>query len=97
MKAGREVKEARKEVVREEQRRVASRPPPKIEQAAPKVEKSERVEKENQVPLFEKPTSKELPPLSLLDDPPPASGRLFSRGIRSYVSPGRAEAARFRR
>ena len=37
----------------------------------PKVEKSERVEKERQVALFERRPSKELPPLSLLDDPPP--------------------------
>jgi S-DNA-T family DNA segregation ATPase FtsK/SpoIIIE len=70
-KAGREVKEARSEVLREEQKRVARRKPPKIETVAPKVEKSERVEKERQVALFEKPTAKELPPLSLLDDPPP--------------------------
>jgi len=71
IKTGREVKQARNEVVREEQKRVASRPPPKIEPVPPKVEKSERVEKERQVALFDKPTSKELPPLSLLDDPPP--------------------------
>jgi S-DNA-T family DNA segregation ATPase FtsK/SpoIIIE len=71
IRAGREVKEARKEVIREEKKRVASRPPPKIEPVTQKVEKSERVEKEKQVPLFERPTSKELPQLSLLDDPPP--------------------------
>jgi DNA segregation ATPase FtsK/SpoIIIE, S-DNA-T family len=70
IKAGREVKEARSEVVREEQKRVASRPPPKIEAIVQKVEKSERVEKERQVALFEPPTAKELPALSLLDDPP---------------------------
>ena len=35
-----------------------------------KVEKSERHEKERQVALFERPTAKELPALSLLDDPP---------------------------
>jgi DNA segregation ATPase FtsK/SpoIIIE, S-DNA-T family len=70
IKAGREVKEARSEVIREEQRRVASRPPPKIEPVVQKVEKSERHEKERQVALFERPMSKELPPLSLLDDPP---------------------------
>ena len=70
IKAGREVKEARSEVIREEQKRVASRPPPKIEPVVQKVEKSERHEKERQVALFERPTSKELPPLSLLDDPP---------------------------
>ena len=34
------------------------------------MEKSERVEKERQVALFEPPTAKELPALSLLDDPP---------------------------
>ncbi len=83
IKAGREVKQARKEVVREEQKRVASRPPPKIEQAAPKVEKSERVEKERQVALFEKPTSKELPPLSLLDDPPPAVGGYSAEALEA--------------
>ena len=69
-RAGREVKEARQEVVREEQKRVAHRAPPKIETAAPKVEKSERVEKEKQVPLFERPAANELPALSLLDDAP---------------------------
>ena len=34
------------------------------------VEKSERVEKERQVPLFDAPKAGELPPLKLLDDPP---------------------------
>ncbi|MFC4313079.1 DNA translocase FtsK [Steroidobacter flavus] len=71
IKQGREVKEARSEVIREEKKRVAARPPPKIERVEQKVEKSERVEKERQVALFEAPQSKELPPLSLLDDPPP--------------------------
>ena len=64
------MKEARSEVIREEQKRVASRPPPKIEPVVHKVEKSERVEKERQVALFERPTAKELPALSLLDDAP---------------------------
>jgi S-DNA-T family DNA segregation ATPase FtsK/SpoIIIE len=71
VKAGREVKEARSEIIREEQKRVANRPPPKIEQPKPKVEKSERHEQERQVALFERPTAKELPALSLLDDAPP--------------------------
>jgi len=74
VRAGREVKEARTEVVREEQRRVAKRTPPKIEPVAPKVEKSERLEKERQVPLFDKPLAKQLPPLSLLDDAAPQQG-----------------------
>ena len=70
IKAGRQVKEARTEVIRAEQKRVASRPPPKIEPVVHKVEKSERHEKERQAALFERPTAKELPALSLLDDAP---------------------------
>jgi len=68
---GRERKQARKEVVREEQKKVAGRPPPRIEAAAPIPEKSERVERERQVPLFDAPKSSELPALSLLDEPGP--------------------------
>jgi S-DNA-T family DNA segregation ATPase FtsK/SpoIIIE len=71
---GKEVKQARQEVVREEQKKVAERKPPKIEAPAPKVEKSERVEKEKQVALFEKPGASALPALSLLDDPPARVG-----------------------
>lgn len=70
LRAGREVKEQRQEVVREEQQRVAKRPPPKIEAVAPVVEKSERVERERQVPMFERATSSELPQLAMLDDAP---------------------------
>ncbi len=69
-KVGRESKEARQEVVRVEQKRVANRPPPKIETVAPKVEKSDRLEKERQVPMFENVAATDLPPLSLLDDAP---------------------------
>ena len=73
-KVGREVKQARAEVVREEQKKVAERKPPKIELPTPKVERSERVEKEKQVSMFERPGSTELPALSLLDDAPPRAG-----------------------
>ncbi len=67
---GRERRQARKETVETEQRRVASRKPPRIEPSSAPVELSERIEKERQVPLFEPPKSSELPPLKLLDDPP---------------------------
>ncbi|HTV50892.1 MAG TPA: DNA translocase FtsK 4TM domain-containing protein [Steroidobacteraceae bacterium] len=67
---GRERRQARKELAQSEQRARPSRPPPRIEPPAAHVEKSERVEKERQVPLFEGPKSSELPPLKLLDDPP---------------------------
>src|SRR6185312_10635889 len=67
---GKERRAARRDTVVSEQKRAAARPPPKIEPPAATVEKSERVEKERQVPLFDPPKAGELPPLSLLDDPP---------------------------
>ncbi len=67
---GRERRQARKETIEIEQKKVAVRQPPRIEPSAPGVETSERLEKERQVPLFEAPKSSELPPLKLLDDPP---------------------------
>jgi S-DNA-T family DNA segregation ATPase FtsK/SpoIIIE len=83
VKAGREVKQARQEVVREEQKKAAERKPPKIEAPAPRVEKSERVEKEKQVALFEPPGSTELPELSLLDDPPPRAGGYSAEALEA--------------
>jgi len=67
---GRERRQARKESVQSETRKSAARPPPRIEPPTVTVEQSERVEKERQVPLFEAPKATELPPLTLLDDPP---------------------------
>ena len=83
VKAGREVKQARQEVVREEQKKAAERKPPKIEAPAPKVEKSERVEKEKQVAMFEPPGSTELPELSLLDDAPPRAGGYSAEALEA--------------
>ncbi|TLY89443.1 MAG: cell division protein FtsK, partial [Gammaproteobacteria bacterium] len=48
-----------------------TRAPPRIEPPLPMMEKSARVERERQVPLFDPPKASELPPLKLLDDPPP--------------------------
>jgi DNA segregation ATPase FtsK/SpoIIIE, S-DNA-T family len=62
-------KQARQEVVRVEQKKVANRVPPRIEAPAPLPQKSDRVERERQVPLFDAPKSSELPALSLLDEP----------------------------
>jgi S-DNA-T family DNA segregation ATPase FtsK/SpoIIIE len=69
--SGQQRKQARQEVVREEQKKVAGRPPPRIEAPAPAPEKSERVERERQVPLFDSPKSSELPAMSLLDEAGP--------------------------
>ena len=67
---GKERKRVRVDSVRQEQQKKTTRAAPVIEQPAAPVEKSSRVEKERQVPLFDAPKSNELPPLQLLDDPP---------------------------
>jgi len=67
---GRRQLAARQEVFKSEKERTAGRAPPKIEPNIPMLEQSERAEKERQVPLFDPPSAGELPPLSLLDDPP---------------------------
>jgi S-DNA-T family DNA segregation ATPase FtsK/SpoIIIE len=67
---GRRQQAARQDVVEVEKKRKASRPPPRIEPVMPSLEPSVRAERERQVPLFEPPDAGELPPLSLLDDPP---------------------------
>ena len=63
----------RQDVAEKEKKRTAGRTPPKIEPVIAPLEPSVRAEKERQVPLFEPPSEGELPPLSLLDDPPPQS------------------------
>jgi DNA segregation ATPase FtsK/SpoIIIE, S-DNA-T family len=68
---GRESRDARETAVREVQRKAEKRTPPRIEMPAPAVaEPSKRVEKERQVQLFAKPPSRDLPELTLLDEPP---------------------------
>jgi len=68
---GRRQLAARQDVLQTEKKRVAGRAPPRIEPVVSTLETSVRAEKERQVPLFEPPSAGELPPLSLLDDPPP--------------------------
>ncbi len=67
---GRRSAAARQDVVKVEKRLKANRSKPRIEPVMPTLEPSERAEKERQVPLFDPPAAGELPPLSLLDDPP---------------------------
>ncbi|MGE4072083.1 MAG: DNA translocase FtsK [Lysobacterales bacterium] len=60
---------AEREVVREEEKvKRKKREPVKIETIAPVMEKSERAERELQMPLFENIPSGDLPPLALLDE-----------------------------
>ena len=67
---GRRKAAERQDVVKVEKKLKAMRPKPRIEPTLPTLEPSIRAEKERQVPLFEPSESGELPPLSLLDDPP---------------------------
>jgi len=62
---------ARQDVFETEKRRTATRSKPRIAPVMPALEPSVRAERERQVPLFDPPADGELPPLSLLDDPPP--------------------------
>ncbi|HUY84106.1 MAG TPA: DNA translocase FtsK 4TM domain-containing protein, partial [Steroidobacteraceae bacterium] len=63
-------KQARHDVVREERRKIGPRTPPRIEAPLPAAPRSDRLERERQVPLFDAPKSSELPSLALLDEPP---------------------------
>ncbi|GGC58332.1 DNA translocase FtsK [Undibacterium terreum] len=60
----------REEVVVHERAKIVEAPPIRIEPQVVAVQKSERVEKERQVSLFNDMPDTKLPPLSLLDDPP---------------------------
>ncbi len=68
--AARRMQTRRKEVLRTEKDRKARKKQPKIDPVIRELERSSRAERERQVPLFEVPAAGELPPLSLLDDPP---------------------------
>ncbi len=67
---GARVRQARVQSVSRVKEKAAKRRPPKIEPVLAAPEKSEREERERQTTMFETPTSGELPPVSLLDDPP---------------------------
>jgi S-DNA-T family DNA segregation ATPase FtsK/SpoIIIE len=67
---GRRSAAARQDIVKVEKKLKANRVKPRIEPVMSTLEPSERAEKERQVPLFDPPAAGELPPLSLLDDPP---------------------------
>ncbi|MBT8088570.1 MAG: DNA translocase FtsK 4TM domain-containing protein [Gammaproteobacteria bacterium] len=67
---GRRQAAARADIVKVKKTLTKERPAPRIEPVLPALEPSDRAEKERQVPLFEPAEAGELPPLSLLDDPP---------------------------
>jgi len=70
--AARKARTEREEVIRTSQEKAAKRKPVRIEPVLKQPAKSERKERERQVPLFDPPPNTELPPLSLLDEPRPS-------------------------
>ncbi len=78
----------REELRRSEARRKATQEPVRIEPAPLQtVQKSERAQRENQIPLFTGPTVPgQLPPLSLLDDPKPQTGKGWSEEMLKVLS-----------
>jgi DNA segregation ATPase FtsK/SpoIIIE, S-DNA-T family len=83
--AGWRAQRQRQEHVRTIQEKSANRKPPRIEPVIKPVQKSERQERERQVPLFDPPPNTELPPLSLLDPPRP-SGEGYSPSALEAMS-----------
>ncbi len=67
-RVGQKARAIREVVRKEETVKRKKREPVRIESAAPAMEKSERAERELQIPLFHNMPSGELPPLSLLDE-----------------------------
>ncbi|MGI9236938.1 MAG: DNA translocase FtsK [Woeseiaceae bacterium] len=67
---GRRQAAARQDIVKVQKILTAKRAKPRIEPVVSTLETSARAEKERQVQLFDPPAAGELPPLSLLDDPP---------------------------
>ncbi|HEX5539260.1 MAG TPA: DNA translocase FtsK 4TM domain-containing protein, partial [Methylophilaceae bacterium] len=68
-RAGRVAEQQREEFVVSERKRTEDRRPVQIETPAPAIPRSDRVEKERQVALFETHPDSPLPPLRLLDEP----------------------------
>ena len=69
--AAQRARSERKEAIKASQKKNAKRKPVRIEPVIKKPQKSERSERERQVPLFDPPPNTALPPLSLLDEPRP--------------------------
>jgi S-DNA-T family DNA segregation ATPase FtsK/SpoIIIE len=68
---GRKARKTRVAIRRADTEKRKTQPEPKIKKAARPAERSKRAAKEGQMPLFKTMPAGDLPPLGLLDDPPP--------------------------
>jgi S-DNA-T family DNA segregation ATPase FtsK/SpoIIIE len=81
---GRRVRQQRQESIAQIRTKAQAKPPiRRIEPTLAKVEPSTRAERERQVPMFEPSASSEVPPLSLLDDPPPREGGYSAEALEA--------------
>ena len=80
---GKKLKKEREAIIKQEQEKVQSRPPPRIEPIISEAEISERAEEEKQEQLFAPPPDAVLPPLSLLDAPSQATGRYSDEALEA--------------
>jgi S-DNA-T family DNA segregation ATPase FtsK/SpoIIIE len=81
LRAARAARSEREVVRKVETVKQSKREPLKIEPTVPAIEKSERAEREQQIPLFSGIANSDLPPLSLLDQPPAQGKRISSETI----------------
>ena len=81
-KEAQRLKEERVNALNIERKKSESRTPPTIQPKVQKIEKSERVEKEKQVTLFEPEPNSELPPLALLDEPRHSGQQLSDEALK---------------
>jgi S-DNA-T family DNA segregation ATPase FtsK/SpoIIIE len=83
LQVARQARQARQEVVTASRVLVQHKETPRIEPILGKAEISQRAERERQVPLFTPSGHGELPPMSLLDDPPPAVGGYSAEALEA--------------
>lgn len=80
---GRRAKKDREHIVKQEQEIVEQRIPPRIEPVIPEIEPGIRAVKEKQESLFEPDAETALPPLNLLDEPPPAKAQYSKEALEA--------------
>jgi S-DNA-T family DNA segregation ATPase FtsK/SpoIIIE len=80
---GRRARRERETVVQREKVRIEHRPPPRIEPIISEPKLGIRVEKEKQEHLFAPPADSVLPPLKLLNEPPPHVGRYSNEALEA--------------
>ena len=82
---GRRARKDRESRLRQEQEAEEKRSPPAISTAAPDIKPGIRAVREKQENLFEPPADSVLPPLGLLDEPPPPKGQ-YSKAALAAMS-----------